>query len=71
MFRTASEIATQIERMRADRMARRIIDRFDANRDGVLTKAEIEARQKIMFALMDRNEWSALFLNASSMRHAA
>lgn len=52
---TVAEIASEIERMRAERMARRIVERFDTNGDGVLTTAEIEARQKKMFALMDRN----------------
>jgi hypothetical protein len=30
--------------------------RLDANGDGMLTLAEIESRQKKMFALMDRND---------------
>jgi Ca2+-binding EF-hand superfamily protein len=53
---TVAEIADQIERMRAERMARRLIERFDTDGDGALTKAEIESRQKKMFALLDRND---------------
>jgi Ca2+-binding EF-hand superfamily protein len=53
---TVGEVADEIERMRAERMARRLIERFDANGDGVLTQAEIESRQRKMFALLDRND---------------
>ena len=53
---TVAEIASEIERMRAERMAKRIVERFDADGDGMLTKAEIESRQKKMFALLDRND---------------
>jgi hypothetical protein len=53
---TVDEIASEIEKMRAERMARRIIDRFDTNGDGVLTADEISSRQKKMFALLDRND---------------
>lgn len=53
---TVDEIASAIERMRAERMARRLIERFDTDGDGALTTAEIQSRQKKMFALMDRND---------------
>jgi Ca2+-binding EF-hand superfamily protein len=53
---TVAEVADQIQRMRAERMAERLIKRFDANGDGELTKAEIESRQKKLFALLDRND---------------
>lgn len=53
---TVGEIADQIERMRAERTARRLIERFDTDGDGALTKVEIESRQKKMFALLDRND---------------
>jgi len=53
---TVAEIASEIERMRAERMAQRIVERFDTDGDGVLTKAEVESRQKKMFALLDRND---------------
>lgn len=53
---TVGEIAEQIKRQRAERIAKRLVKRFDANRDGVLTKAEIESRQKKLFALFDLND---------------
>lgn len=53
---TVAEIASAIERMRAERRAQRIVDRFDTDGDGMLTTAEIESRQKKKFALMDRND---------------
>lgn len=53
---TVEEIAAEIERRRAERMARRIIERFDTDGDGQLTTAEIESRQKKMFALLDGND---------------
>ncbi|MEQ1950691.1 acid-shock protein [Mesorhizobium sp. CN2-181] len=53
---TVAEIASEIERMRAERMARRIVERFDTDGDGMLTVVEIESRQKKLFALMDRND---------------
>lgn len=53
---TVAEIASEIERMRAERQAQRIVKRFDTNGDGALTMDEIEARQKKMFALLDRND---------------
>jgi hypothetical protein len=37
-------------------MAQRIVERFDADGDGMLTAAEIDSRQKKMFALMDKND---------------
>jgi Ca2+-binding EF-hand superfamily protein len=53
---TVEEIADEIVRMRAVRQAERMIKRFDTDGDGALTTAEIEARQKKMFALLDRND---------------
>lgn len=52
---TVAEMADQIERARAENMARRIIARFDGNGDGVLTLEEIEAGQTTIFARLDRN----------------
>ena len=46
---TVEEMAAAIEKMRAERMAKRMIDRFDADNDGAVTLAEIEtARRKSM-----------------------
>ncbi len=53
---TVAEVAAQIEKMRTERMAKRLIDRFDTDGDGAITKAEIEAQQKKRFALLDRND---------------
>jgi Ca2+-binding EF-hand superfamily protein len=52
---TVAEIADAIQRARMERMARRMIARFDANGDGVLTKDEIEAGQKKRFDQIDAN----------------
>ena len=53
---TVAEIAAEIERMRAERMARRLLERFDTDGDGALTAAEIEAHQQRMFARLDRDD---------------
>lgn len=53
---TVEEIAVEIQRQRSERMARRMIERFDVDGDGALTMAEIENRQKKQFALLDRND---------------
>lgn len=53
---TVEEMAAAIEKMRAERMARRMINRFDANSDGAVTLAEIQNGQKEIYALMDRND---------------
>src|SRR5262249_16336129 len=42
---TVDELAAEIEKIRAERMARRLIDRFDTNGDGVLTADEVDSRQ--------------------------
>lgn len=52
---TAEEIAAEIQRQMAQRMAERLIQRFDTDGDGKLTKAEVESQQQKMFALLDRN----------------
>jgi hypothetical protein len=53
---TVDELAAEIEKIRAERMAQRLIDRFDTDGDGVLTAAEVDSRQKKMFALLDKND---------------
>ena len=53
---TVAEMASEIEKMHAERMAKRIMTRFDTNGDGVLTSDEVEGRQKKIFAYLDRNE---------------
>jgi Ca2+-binding EF-hand superfamily protein len=66
---TVDEIAAAIEKMRAERMARRIVDRFDTNGDGVLTADEISSRQKKMFALLDRNDDGKIEKDEMPRRH--
>lgn len=53
---TVEEVAAGIERMMAEQMAMRVIDRLDGNEDGKLTTAEVESQQKKIFALGDRND---------------
>ena len=60
---TVEEIADEIQRRRAERMAKRIIERFDSDGDGKLTTAEIDSRQKKMFALLDGNDDGKLEMN--------
>ena len=52
---TTEELTAAFERMRAKRMAERLMRRFDDNGDGVLTADEIETRHKRMFARLDKN----------------
>lgn len=52
---TVEEMAAAIEKMRAENMAKRMIEKFDANGDGALTQEEITTGQKKIFALMDKN----------------
>ncbi|MFZ1680560.1 MAG: acid-shock protein [Rhizobiaceae bacterium] len=53
---TADEITAEIQKRMAERMAARIIERFDTDGDGKLTTAEVESRQKKAFAMLDRND---------------
>ena len=53
---TVEEMADHILRQRAERQARRMIERFDVNGDGALALDEIESRHKKRFAMMDRND---------------
>lgn len=53
---TVEEMAAAIEKMRAERMAQRMVDRFDADDDGAVTLAEMQTSQKEIYAVMDRND---------------
>jgi hypothetical protein len=53
---TVAEVAAEIEKMRSERMAARMIERLDGNGDGMLTAAEAESGQEKIFALLDRND---------------
>ncbi|MBD0415882.1 EF-hand domain-containing protein [Oryzicola mucosus] len=52
---TVAELVETIHRGRAQRIADRMMARFDANKDGSLTKDEIETQQKAIFARLDKN----------------
>ncbi|GLS32942.1 hypothetical protein SAMN04488498_108146 [Mesorhizobium albiziae] len=51
---TVAQLADALEKARFERMAKRILARYEAG-DGALTTKAIEDREKKMFALMDRN----------------
>jgi Ca2+-binding EF-hand superfamily protein len=53
---TVAEVSAEIQKMRNERMATRVIERLDGNGDGVLTTAEVENARGKLFALMDRND---------------
>lgn len=53
---TVEEVAAGIERMMAEQMAMRVMERLDGNDDNKLTTAEIDSQQKKLFALGDRND---------------
>jgi hypothetical protein len=53
---TVEELAAQLEKARYERMAKRMIARYDTNGDGELTQDEVEGRQKKLFALLDKND---------------
>jgi Ca2+-binding EF-hand superfamily protein len=53
---TVEELAARLEKARYERMAKRMIARFDTNGDGQLTEDEVQGRQKKLFALLDRND---------------
>ncbi len=57
---TVEEIAAQLQKEHFRRQAERMIRRFDTNGDGKLTTAEIESRQRKVFALADRDDSGAL-----------
>ena len=52
----AEEITAAIDGRRAEDMAQRLTGRFDINKDGNVSKEEIENRQKKLFALMDMDD---------------
>ncbi|RWD15315.1 MAG: hypothetical protein EOS75_12075 [Mesorhizobium sp.] len=52
---TVAELADALEKARFERMARRIIERYDTRGDGTLTADDITGREKKLFALLDKN----------------
>ncbi|MBN9218844.1 MAG: hypothetical protein J0I79_12895 [Mesorhizobium sp.] len=52
---TVAELADALEKARFERMARRIIARYDSKGDGILTADDIIGREKKVFAVLDKN----------------
>lgn len=52
---TVEQLAAALEKARFERMAKRMIERYDSKGEGVLTQEDVTARQKKMFALLDKN----------------
>ncbi|TPK93216.1 hypothetical protein FJ934_18795 [Mesorhizobium sp. B2-4-12] len=52
---TVAQLADALEKARFERMAKRIIARYDTKGDGALTADDIAGRQKKVFALLDKN----------------
>jgi len=60
---TLAEMTEAVEKARAERMAKRMMTRFDTNGDGVLDKAEVESRQQKIFSYLDRNNDGKLVMD--------
>jgi Ca2+-binding EF-hand superfamily protein len=65
---TVAEVSAEIQKMRTERMATRLIKRLDGNGDGVLTAEEAQSAQKKMFALLDKND-DGKIVQAERPRH--
>lgn len=52
---TVAQLADALEKARFERMAKRIIARYDTKGDGTLTTEDITGREKKIFAMIDRN----------------
>ncbi|MBZ9795796.1 hypothetical protein [Mesorhizobium sp. ES1-4] len=52
---TVAQLADALEKARFERMARRIIARYDTKGDDSLTSDDIASREKKVFALLDKN----------------
>jgi Ca2+-binding EF-hand superfamily protein len=52
---TVAQLADALEKARFERMAKRIIARYDTKGDGTLTTDDIASREKKVFAMLDRN----------------
>ncbi|MER9652619.1 hypothetical protein NKJ26_03750 [Mesorhizobium sp. M0152] len=52
---TVAQLADALEKARFERMAKRIIARYDTKGDGTLTTEDIAGREKKIFAMIDRN----------------
>ncbi|WP_296745433.1 hypothetical protein [Mesorhizobium sp.] len=52
---TVAQLADALEKARYERIAERIISRYDSRGDGTLTADDITSREKKLFALLDKN----------------
>ena len=52
---TVAQLADALEKARFERMAKRIIARYDTRGDGTLTMDDITGREKKVFAMLDKN----------------
>ncbi len=52
---TVAQLADALEKARFERIARRIIARYDTKGDGTLTSDDITGREKKVFAMLDKN----------------
>lgn len=52
---TVEQLAAALEKARFERMAKRMIERYDSKGEGVLTQEDVTAHQKKVFALLDKN----------------
>jgi Ca2+-binding EF-hand superfamily protein len=52
---TVEQLAAALEKARFERMAKRIIARYDTKGDGTLTTDDIAGREKKVFAMLDKN----------------
>ncbi|MEO5759029.1 MAG: hypothetical protein ABIQ51_19435 [Mesorhizobium sp.] len=53
---TVEQLAAALEKARFERMAKRIIARYDSKGEGTLTTDDITGREKKLFAMLDRND---------------
>jgi Ca2+-binding EF-hand superfamily protein len=52
---TVAQLADALEKARFERMAKRIIARYDTKGDGTVTTDDITGREKKVFAMLDKN----------------
>ncbi|WP_421913818.1 hypothetical protein [Mesorhizobium sp.] len=52
---TVEQLAAALEKARFERMAKRIVARYDTKGDGTLTADDITTHDKKVFAMLDRN----------------
>jgi Ca2+-binding EF-hand superfamily protein len=60
---TVEEMTAVIEKVRLEKMAKHFVDRFDTDRDGAVTLAEMEANKQEVYAVLDRDNDGKLTKN--------